>query len=159
MLVGDNPSRSPPQAKVVNKLRLKVGKMLGLSKSKTLARHPASPWHYNLVKVIQERARDPDLEVSRWLKEGAPFGIAEEIRSGGLLPLIREQPTLTAYQLSELDACVKNHGSFDEVVEGDKPALAELRELVDNGFARVCEDEDTATQWLGMRPVVSPLAT
>ena len=71
--------------------------------------------------------------------------------------MIREQPTLTAYQLSELDACVKNHGSFDEVVEGDKPALAELRELVDNGFARVCEDEDTATQWLGMRPVVSPL--
>ena len=154
---GKNPTRPPPSAKAVRRLRLKLGKLLGLSKEQTQAHHPASPWRYNLVRATQERAQDPDIEVHRWLKEGAPFGIAEEIRPGGLLPLIREQPILTADQLSELDACVKNHGSFNEQVDGQTPALAELSRLVDCGFARVCKDEDQATDWLGQKPVISPL--
>ena len=109
------------------------------------------------MKAIQERAEDPDTEVTRWLLEGAPFGIAEPIVPGGLFPRIREVPTRSALQLQEQDQFVKNHGSFDELVDGEKPALQELQELVDNGFARVCRDEDEAAAWLGARPVISPL--
>ena len=133
---GDQPSRSPPMPKVLSKLRARLGKMLGLTKTQTMARHPASPWFYNLVKTIQESAGDPDVEVHRWLREGAPFGIGEEIRPG-VLPLIEEQAELSAGSLLEQDKFDKNHGSFDEVVDGHKPAMAELCELVDNGFARV----------------------
>ena len=85
---GDQPSRSPPMAKVASRLRARLGKMLGLSKAQTIARHPASSWFYNLVRKIQESVGDPDVEVHRWLREGAPFGIGEEVRSGGLLPLM-----------------------------------------------------------------------
>lgn len=137
---GDQPSRSPPAAKVVSRLRVRLGKLLGLSKTQTTARHPASPWFYNLVKKIQEGAEDPDVEVHRWLREGAPFGIGEEVRPGGLLPLIEEQAELSAEMLLEQDKFEKNHGSFDEVVDGHKPAMAELCELVDNGFARIFKD-------------------
>ena len=55
--------------------------------------------------------------------KSAPFGIASEIKPGGLLPLITEQATLSAEQLQDQDSHKKNHGSFDERVEGTKPAF------------------------------------
>ena len=59
------------------------------------------------------------------------------------MPLIEELAELSAENLLEQDKFDKNHGSFDEVVEGHKPAMAELCELVDNGFARVFKDRVT----------------
>ena len=154
---GESPERSPPSLAAVAKLRLKIGRLLGLSKSKTQATHAASPWRYELVRAVQGRAMDPDTHVADWLQHGAPFGIAKVIEPGGLLPLVTERASLSAEQLEELDSYDKNHGSFNEEIEGEQPALGELQELVDQGFARIFKDTKAAEEWLQAKPIVSPL--
>ena len=94
------------------------------------------------------RLKTPDEAIASWLEHGAPFGVAQEIRPGGLLPLITETAALSADQLYELDSFKKNHGSFNEEVDGAKPAMEELQTLVDQGFARIFEDEVAAEEWL-----------
>ena len=109
------------------------------------------------MRTIQIKADDPDQEVANWLKHGAPFGIASEIKPRGLLPLITEQATLSAEQLQDLDSHKKNHGSFNEKVDGTKPALDELQSLVDQGFARIFKGSAAAEEWLCVTPVILPL--
>ena len=154
---GPNPDRAPPMEKSIKKARARVAKVLGLSVRQGEAHHTASPWRWNLVDRVQELAEDPDRYVGDWLRNGAPFGVAKEIIPGGLLPRIAEEASLTMEQLYEQQAFEDNHGSFREVVEGRQPAMDELQQLVDLGFAQVCKDLDSAERFLGRRPVVSPL--
>ena len=154
---GPSPDRAPPTEKSIRKARAKVAAALGISKRQGEAHHDASPWRWHLVDRVQELAEDPDRYVGEWLRDGAPFGVAREIVPGGLLPRITEEASLTMEQLYEQQAFDDNHGSFREVVEGKQPALDELQQLVDLGFARVCKDLDSAERLLGRRPVVSPL--
>ena len=80
---GESPTRCPPENSSIKKVRVRVGKLLGLTKIKTLLRHEASPWFPRIAKAIQAKANDPDLAVVRWHEDGTPFGIAEEIVPGG----------------------------------------------------------------------------
>ena len=111
--------------------------------------------------ILYERYRHaPETQIDKlqiWVEHGSPFGIASEIKPGGLLPLITEQATLSAEQLQDLDSHRKNHRSFNEEVEGTKPAMEELQSLVDQGFARVIKDVAAAEHWFGTKPIVSPL--
>ena len=50
-----------------------------------------------------------------------------------------------------------NHGSFDMLHEGHKPALVELNELVDKGFAELFVDQQAAEAHLEGKVIVSPL--
>ena len=154
---GDAPARGPPKPSSVKKVRHAIGKILGLSGKQTDLNHPASPWKWRLVKEVQTRTRDPDVAVAGWLERGAPFGIAEPIEPGGLLPVITETASLTADDLYDQTLFDDNHRSFKERIDGGQPALDELQSLVDAGFARVCKDMDEAEQYLGKRPLVSPL--
>ena len=134
---GENPSRSPPSAAAVNRVRIKVGKLLKLTKKESQRTHSASPWRYNIVRAVLGLADDPDTAIADWLQFGAPFGIARAVTPGGLLPLITEEAELSAESLLDRDAFTQNHGTFDEIIDREKPALEELRGLVDQGFARV----------------------
>ena len=154
---GDSPRREPPKTASVKKVRQAVGKVLGLSGKQSERSHPASPWKWQLVRSVQQATKDPDTLVSEWLERGAPFGVAEPIKPGGLLPLIVERAALTADELYDQVVFSDNHKSFKEIVDGGQPAMEELTELVDAGFARLCKDLDDAEAWLGKRPVVSPL--
>ena len=86
-----------------------------------------------------------------------PFGIAQPIVPGGLLPTITETATMSAEALYDQTLFEDNHQSFKEQIAGGQPALDELQSLVDAGFARVCRDLDEAEKFLGKRPLVSPL--
>ena len=109
------------------------------------------------MRAVQLRAEDPDTAIADWLQHGAPFGVALPIPPGGLLPLISETATLSTEQLQQADQFTKNHGSFDELVDDVQPALDELVSLVDQGFARLFQDKESAANWLGTAPVVTPL--
>ena len=154
---GQAPSREPPSPATLQKLRTKLGRLLGLSKTKVAKRHPASPWFFNIVRSVQQRAKDPDTAVADWLEHGAPFGVALPVPPGGLLPLVSENASLTPEQLQHTDEFEKNHGSFDEKVGDTQPAMDELISLVDQGFARVFTDKQEAEDWLGAKAIVTPL--
>ena len=154
---GESPSRDPPKTGTIKKVRQAVGKVLGLSGKQAERCHPSSPWKWQLVRAVQAATHDPDTCVADWLEKGAPFGVAEVIKPGGLLPLVVEQPTLTADDLYDQVHFTDNHRSFNELVEGEQPAMQELTELVNAGFARICADMDDAEAWLGKRPLISPL--
>ena len=53
---------------------------MGISASEAELTHPASPWKYNMVKAIQVAAKDPDVHLATWLREGAPMGLARDIQ-------------------------------------------------------------------------------
>ena len=83
---GASASWLPPSAELIDKVRNKVAKKLKLSPAEGGSDHPASPWKFALVRQVLLQARDPDLEIARWLEEGTPVGIAEPIFPSGLLP-------------------------------------------------------------------------
>ena len=85
-----------------------------------------------------------------------PFWRRSRDQGGWPVTLITETATLSAEQLYDLDSFKKNHGSFNEELDGAKPTMEELLALVDQGFARVFENEEAASGWLGTRPVISP---
>ena len=149
---GEDPTRPPPRQASVKKARLAIAKVLGLSNKRAQLNHTASPWKWKLVQAIQKRTQDPDIAVGEWLEKGVPFGIAQPIIPGGLLPTIVEQATLSADDLFDQTLFDDNHRSFREVVDGSQPALDELQGLVDAGFARICSDLDEAETFLGRRP-------
>ena len=102
-------------------------------------------------------AHDPDTDIADWLQHGTPVGITEPIRPSGLLPLIEEETTTTTSALQDRVQWSHNHPSFDLLEGSSAPAHTLLQDLVDAGHALVFESIDTATSWLGTRPVPSPL--
>ena len=96
---GEDPTRPPPRQASVKKARLAIAKVLGLSNKQAELNHTASPWKWKLVQAIQKRTQDPDIAVGEWFEKGAPFGIAQPIIPGGLLPTIVEQAILSADDL------------------------------------------------------------
>ena len=89
------------------------------------------------------------MAMAEWLEKGAPFGVAQPIAPGGLLPTIVEQATLSAEDLYDQTLFEDNHRPFKEQVEGSQLALDELQCLVESGFARICKDLDEAENILG----------
>ena len=102
-------------------------------------------------------AGDPDKEVPKWLQHGTPVGIGVPIKSSGLLPLVSETATASATELQERVQWTHNHPSFDLPEGEEQPGHTLLDQLVNDGHALVCESENSAAQWLGVRPVPSPL--
>ena len=160
---GPSASRRPPASSLIDKVRNKVAKLLKLSPAQGTAHHPASPWKFALVRRILEEAGDPDLEIARWLRDGTPVGIAEEIVPSGLLPLVSESPKLSVVDLQSQVQWTHNHPSFDALETASTaspsspPAHALLTDLVNEGYAMLFESRDDAAAWLGTDPVPSPL--
>ena len=71
---GASPSRSPPPDDLIDELRARVARKLGLDSVSTQAHHPASPWRFNIVKRVMTMAKDPDVEVPKWSEHGTPCG-------------------------------------------------------------------------------------
>ena len=102
-------------------------------------------------------AKDPDLHVPDWLEHGTPVGIAETILPSGLLPRIDERAQTSLESVRERVQWTHNHPSFDQQEGSSKPAHALLQDLVDAGHALIFTSIDSATSFLGSRPVPSPL--
>ena len=102
-------------------------------------------------------AADPDLHVPKLLEQGFPVGIREPILPSGLLPVVKEEASMTPEALEDTVRLESNHKSFDELEGEGRPAHRLLADLVDQGFAFLLRDRADAERWLGALVVVSPL--
>ena len=69
---GPSASRAPPSANLIDDLRHRVARKLGLTAGDADRHHSASPWRFRIVAKVMKLAKDPDVEVPRWLEEGTP---------------------------------------------------------------------------------------
>ena len=154
---GPEPSRPPPSEDLILELRRRIARKLKVNVQQADAHHPASPWRFELVRRIMVLAKDPDVHVPNWLEHGTPVGIAETILPSGLLPRIDERAQTSSESLRDRVQWTHNHPSFDQQEGSAQPAHALLQDLVDAGHALIFSSVDTATAFLGSRPVPSPL--
>ena len=155
--LGPSATRPPPSEGAIARARASVARVLGLSRGAAAASNPASPWKYNIVHRIQRAAGDPDEEVARWLRDGAPMGILREIQPCGLLPLKRS-PAEATPQSVLLRSRKRNHASFRELHGEERaPGLKVLEDHVMKGFGVLFTDRDAAEDWLGSATASAPL--
>ena len=154
---GPSASRAPPPTALIDTLRRRVARKLGLDSSDADLHHVASPWRFRLVSKVMSLAGDPDTEVPKWLEQGTPVGIKAQVLPSGLLPLVSEYASTTAEKLQQQAQWSHNHPSFDGINNGDFPAHRLLGDLVDQGFALLFNSASDAEAWLGTPPVPSPL--
>ena len=155
---GKAPERQPPTESAVAKARAAVEQSLGLQDGAAEEHHEASPWRHELVREIQRRARDPDVHVAKWLKEGAPMGLSATIDPGGLFPLQHGEPENTLQDLEVSSVREGNHPSFREMHgQETSPGLTLVQEHVDNGFGLLLRDKKHAEELCGARVFPAPL--
>ena len=149
---GPSASKAPPPAALIDTLRRRVARKLGLDSSDADLHHVASPWRFRLVSKVMNLAGDPDSEVPKWLEQGTPVGIRAPILPSGLLPLVSEYASTTAEKLQQQAQWSHNHPSFDGIGNDDFPAHRLLGDLVDQGFALLFNSASDAEAWLGTPP-------
>ena len=155
---GENPSKEPPQSGVIEEVVLEVAGALGMEKENVSNTHEASTWRFNVVKRVVELTGDTDTEIATWLEKGAPMGLASEIKPGGHFPKQDADTEITLEELAVLDKCEQNHGSFNELHGEDvSPAVRLVEEHLNNGFARLFEDQAAAEAWLGQSVFPAPM--
>ena len=70
--LGPHPTEQPPTELALEVVRRRLAPAVGLTAQEIEAHHPASPWRYNLVRVLTA-ATDDDPHIWRWLRDGAPY--------------------------------------------------------------------------------------
>ena len=48
--------------------------------------HPHTSWHAELVDAYVVAARDPEVELGGWLRNGCPMGIARGVKASNIFP-------------------------------------------------------------------------
>ena len=116
------------------------------------------PWRWRLLGRVMYMCKDPDIYLWRWLSEGVPMGLAQEIRPGGLFPTQLDEASTSIEQLDASAPCEKNHPSYHERYGQRQPPSYELlQSQVNSGFALLFHDKGSAEQHLGARVHPAPL--
>jgi len=155
---GPKPQQQFPSARRIRKLRLAVGKVLGLDRKQADAHHPSSPWRYNMVSAVQSLVNDPDRAIATWLEEGAPMGIKRPIDSGhGCFP-----PYLSSATRSPKDVLdepqVENHKSFRDRGDFDEPpGHGVIQGHLEQGFGLLFRTKAEAEQHIRSKIAAAPL--
>ena len=155
---GNAPSRTPPSEEEVASLCQFLEKVMNLDKGISRLHHPASTLKYGFIEAVQSGSCDPDTELPRWAKEGAPMGITAEIPPGGLFPLHESKPTVLPEDLELLLREPGNHPSFDKLHgEAVAPGGQLMQDQVEQGFGVLYRDRERAKEALGGPVVPAPL--
>eukprot|EP00435_Cladocopium_sp_Y103_P009859 s2919_g2.t1 len=123
-------------AKVVEQWRAELRKLVG-SKGKMKV-NLKSRWAYqspiqgDIVEAWTSRASDVDVDIARWVAEGTPLGINEQIPMRGVFPPAdaeaeAESMADAAYQLER--GTLTNYSSVQENLEDTKVEVSRLEEL------------------------------
>ena len=115
-----------------------------------------TPVHVGLLEAWRCAAKDPDEEVTSWLKHGCPAGIRNSVAGCGIFPDVSDegQPDLEDGELLDTDfGTFLNYSSVD----GDSDAEAEVLRLVQEGHLKACASPAEVEQYLGVEPVLSKL--
>jgi len=154
---GDSPTRPVPPDDVVDALRVRVGRLLGLDAADCAARHPASPWRFRLVGRVQDLCNDPDRHLREWLEHGAPMGIRKDIEVGHLFP---ETAATAALEPEAVFDHVKlgNHPSFRHgAADGGASGADVIAEHLNAGFGWLFRDLAAAEKHMQTRITPAPL--
>ena len=103
--------------------------------------HYDTPAHVALLMAWIKQVGDPDEEVVRWLKEGAPLGANSDIATCGIFPLKDSD-----------EVAWLNYKSF---VDNKEDSEEEMRRLADLGYIKTISKEEAERYFT--KPVVSRL--
>ena len=149
---GPTPSRPPPSEEVLGVVRAGLEKLFVVEAGTFERHHQASSWRYGLVEAVMKATNDSDEVLPVWLRQGAPMGLAEDIRVGGHFPVAPVDSAITVATLDKMPAKLENHPSWCEL-----PSYDLLREQVEQGFAKLYVDADAAANALGAKVHPAPL--
>ena len=152
--VGASPARLPPTALEIRALRGRVAARLGVTAAAAELTHKAAPCKYNIVAAVQDACADPDVELRRWLADGAPMGITEPIVPGGLFPRQPIDAEISPEEVFE-ERFAGNHPSF-AAAGADGPGLDVIRGHLNAGFGELFEDRAAAERHFGHRIAPAP---
>lgn len=101
-----------------------------------------TPLRVNLLTALLDQSKDPERSVQRWLKEGFPLGIDEEIEVNDVFPITEgDAKAVEASKLfplmMEVEAvdAAENYRSFQDA---GAAAIEELERVAREGYATKC---------------------
>ena len=140
----------------VERARQLVAEALGVAHPQPMGR--STSWQPHLVRGWIQAANDPDVDLPKWLLEGAPLGVREfpDLPARGVFPEV--DPGEANAALDELFAKSEPHSnykSYEEAFVHVAPELDRLRKL---GYVEVIGNWSQVVKRFGQRAVVSKLA-
>ena len=155
---GNDPERQPPSDAELANLRRCMAILFAKEPSEFAATPLASPWIPGVAEALREATGDPDVALIRWLRDGAPMGLAKDIEVGGHFPKVDLDAELSVAELDLREPCLENHPSFmKKRGDEDPPGIALLEEQVNAGFAYLFKDMAQAMEVLGDKVHPAPL--
>ena len=145
---------TPEQKAGVERARALVAEALGVEHPQPMGR--STSWQPHLVQAWTAAANDLDIDLARWLLEGAPLGVREDIPARGVFPLV--EPAVANETLDEIFATSEpraNYKSYEEAYTHVAPELERLRQA---GYVEVLGSWSEVTARFGRSVVVSKLA-
>ena len=102
-------------------------------------------------------ACDPDIEIPRWLMEGAPAGIRNRPKDCGIFPPYDASELPEADNPEELVSVPEDFHNHP-LVEQDKAVGPELGRLCDEKYVQSFPSWDALVSYLGENPILSKMA-
>ena len=110
-------------------------KLAGVLGTEDVSRGPRSRWRAGLVKAYVASAEDPDYILASWLRDGAPTGVAKDIKACGIFPAVSNAAESNAelHKFFAKSCCRRNYKSAEE---NAILVMKELRRLQAEGYVK-----------------------
>ena len=115
-----------------------------------------SMWRPGVVRAFVNMANDPDTELADWLEDGAPTGVARDIRGSGIFP-VAQSGGEDHGELWRHWARMEPRSNYASVEEHGDLVRAEIRRLRECGFVSVYRNWEAVKERFG-QVVVSKMA-
>jgi len=138
----------------VERARVLVAEALGVVHPQPLGR--STWWQPHLARGWIAAANDPDVDLPRWLLEGAPLGVREDIPARSVFPLV--DPAEANEALEEIYAREEPRANYRSYEEAQAKVQPELKRLREAGYVEVLGDWSQVQARFGRSVVVSKLA-
>ena len=112
-----------------------------------------TPVDIDLLELWRTVSLDPDDEVIRWLREGAPAGLVEAIKDRGIFPTYSEEEDPLLIDADDLatEPAFTNYDGVDA-----NPAVAEeVKRMHDANYVKQFAAYEDVVRYLGAEPVLS----
>ena len=107
-----------------------VAALLGTS---DISKGPRSKWRAAVVAAYVAKAQDPDHQLAKWLREGAPAGVAREIEACGVFPRV-ENTAEANTELHKFYARTGTRQNYKSAEENAHLVTKELKRIQTEGY-------------------------
>lgn len=120
-------------SEIIDELRRQVAQAVGATGTGRC--ESGSPWRRELVEAHIKASRDPETGLPQWLREGAPIGVAREVRSCGIFPRIDPDARKQAADAEELLSVEAARGNYKSFEDAWQHAMPEVERIISEGYA------------------------